>query len=41
MNRFRHLTSSERKHSLQSTIESAPDPEVIQLFAYGLSLIHI
>ena len=35
MNRFRHLTSSERKHSLQSTIESAPDPEVIQLFAYG------
>ena len=35
MNRFRHLTSSERKQSLQSTIESARDPEVIQLFAYG------
>ena len=35
MKRFCHLTSSERKQSLQSTIESARDPEVIQLFAYG------
>ena len=35
MQRFRHLTSSERKQSLQSTIESAPELETISLFAYG------
>ena len=35
MRRFSHLTPCERKRSLQCTIESAPDPEAILLFAYG------
>ena len=35
MKRFDHLTTRERGQSLQSTIESAPDPETISLFAYG------
>ena len=35
MKRFRHLTSSERKQSLQSTIETVRDSKVILLFAYG------
>ena len=35
MKRFDHLTTRERGQSLQSTIESAPDPEAISLFAYG------
>ena len=35
MRRFSHLTPCERKRSLQCTIESAPDPEAISLFAYG------
>ena len=35
MRRFSHLTLCERKRSLQCTIESAPDPEAILLFAYG------
>ena len=35
MKRFRHLTNSERTQSLQSTIETVRDSEVILLFAYG------
>ncbi len=35
MKRFDHLTTRERGQSLQRTIELAPDPETISLFAYG------
>ena len=35
MRQFSHLTPYERKRSLQRTIELAPDPEAIWLFAYG------
>lgn len=35
MKRFDHLTTRERRQSLQRTIELAPDPETISLFAYG------
>ena len=35
MKRFDHLTTRERRQSLQHVIELAPDPETISLFAYG------
>ncbi len=35
MERFDHLTSCERKQSLQRTFALAPDQETISLFAYG------
>ena len=35
MKRFDHLNTRERGQSLQRTIELAPDPETISLFAYG------
>ena len=35
MKRFDHLTTRERRQSLQHMIELAPDQETISLFAYG------
>ena len=35
MERFEHLTTRERKQSLQRTLALAPDHETISLFAYG------